>query len=118
MTNITNFTFEKTWLIPQNQVYYVEELCQPYIESLSKAYITVAIFNLFYSFTWLWLKNRKDKVLLKLPLESFTFTFTIGSISFMLDIIFFMLNFFVIGYWLILQNPTLFMELPIIRWFI
>ncbi len=115
--NITNITFEKSFIIPKNQVYYVEELCKPYIASLSKVYITVAVFNICYSFVWLWLKNRKDKILFRIPIEDKTFVFTIGNVLTMLDTIFFMLNFFVIGYWLLIQNVEFVIKLPFVKWF-
>ena len=117
MINISNLSLENSYLVPSNQVYYVEELCKPYIESLNKVYITIAIFNLFYSFSWLWLKNRKDKIIFKFPIEDHTFIFTVGHIAMMLDIVFFLLNFFVFGYWLLLNNTEFVLNLPFIGWF-
>ena len=116
--NISFIDPSKTVINPTNQVLYVEELCKPFLESLSKAYIVVAIFNICYSFIWTQLNRHKDKVLIRVPIEGKSYVLTLGNIAFMLDIIFFMLNFFVFGYWLVLKNPTYFMELPVIRWFI
>ncbi len=117
MINITNITFPSSYIVPQNQIYYVEDLCKPYIESVSKIYLTVAVYNLFYSFVWLWLKNRKDKILFRIPVEDKHYVFTLGNILTMLDVIFFILNFFVIGYWLLIQNIETVIKLPFIKWF-
>lgn len=106
------------WVTPNNQVYYVEELCAPFIHQLSRAYLTVAIYNLFYSFIWFYLKNRDDKVFFDIELEGgFRFKFGVRELRSFLDTIFFMLNFFVIGYWLVIKYAGTFTGLPFMRWF-
>lgn len=115
-SNIT-LSLSDWFIVPQNAVYYVEDLCKPYIESVSKAYMTIAIYNLFYSFTWLFLKNRKDKLLFKIPLENMTIDIKVSHIILVLDTIFFMLNFFVIGYWLLIHNVEAFIKFPFVKWF-
>lgn len=118
LSNISaNITVLPDYITKQNQVLYVEELCKPYIQNIAKAYIVVAIFNLFYSFIWLWLKNRKDKVLIGTTIENRYYSITVGDIAFMLDIMFFILNFFVFGYWLVLKYTSWFVNLPFIGWF-
>ncbi len=118
VSNISKPNLSELYLNPfETQKYFVEELCQPFIQNLSKIYLTVAIYNVIYSFTWLWLKNRKDKILLDFTIEDHNIVITIGSIVRLLDTIFFLLNFFVIGYWYVLQNPSRIINLPFVKWF-
>lgn len=117
--NITNLTI-KEYLVPQNQVYVVEELCEPYIQSLGSFYISVAIFNVCYSFTWVILNKFRDKIIFNFKLEesNFRIKFTIGNLADALDVTFFLLNFFVFGYWLVLKHTDWFLNLWITKFFI
>ena len=126
--NLSNFAINESallvpdFLYPSNQVIFIEELCKPYIQSVSKVYLTVAIFNIFYSFVWLFLKNRQDKVIFRIPTEfdegkPKTYVFTVGNVVTMLDTMFFILNFFVIGYWLLIHNVEFVIKLPFVKWF-
>ena len=74
-----------------------------------------------FKYRSIWLKNRQDKVIFKIPIETEdvkkTFVFTIGNVLTILDTMFFILNFFVIGYWLVIQNIETVINLPFIGWF-
>ncbi len=121
MTNITipvlNMSLPPEYIMATNQRIYVEDLCMPYVQSLDSAYITIAIFNVCYSFTYPLLRRFKDKVFFSFMLEGSKFSIGMKEVITILDIIFFMLNFFAMGYYLLLGNLDILRGIPVIgKW--
>ena len=102
------------------QEIYIENLCKPFIESVAKAYIVIAVFNILYSFTKPILEKYKDKVFHEFKIEdsSAVIQLNMKQILSILDTVFFLLNFFAVGYWLLLNHYDFITGLPVISWFV
>jgi len=117
-TNPQDLNITRNILEP-NTNYFIEDVCKPYVASLSTAYITIAIFNIAYSFVYPILKKHEDKILYELEMESdeYIINIRIKDICNLLEVIWFMLNFFVFGYWLVYKYTDWFVNMPFARWF-
>jgi len=106
-------------ILEPNTNYFIEDVCKPYVSSLATAYITIAIFNIAYSFVYPILKKREDKILFKFEMENIDhiIRIRIKDICNLLEVIWFMLNFFVFGYWLVYKYTDWFVNMPFARWF-
>ena len=121
MNTSLNFSAPITiYNLSPGQEIYIEDLCQPFIESVAKAYIVIAVFNIIYSFTKPILEKYKDKVFHEFKIEdsSTVIQLNMKQVLHILDTIFFLLNFFGIGYWLLLNHYDFIVELPVINMFV
>lgn len=129
MTNIT-INESATWtppvLLNPDTPYLAEEVCKPYIQTMKDYYIGVALFNFSYSFlrpVFIKLNNKyKDRFWIKFDFEGWKIKLhPFDTPLIIADGIFFVLNFFVFGYWLATNNLDIAIkisQLPVIRWFI
>lgn len=109
--NVSKYTLQP------NQKYFVEDICRPYIQSLSKAYFTIAVFNVCYSIIFFPLHKHKDKILFNFNIVNSYYDFSVNDIVMFLDTIFFMLNFFGFGYWILINKVNVLKDLWITKLF-
>jgi len=109
-------------LLNPNTPYLAEEVCKPYISSLNKFYLSVAIFNFSYSFFKPTIeklnKKYKERFWFRTEINNYPVAIhPFDTTLIILDGLFFILNAFVFGYWLALRN-TWIMNIPVLNWFI
>lgn len=102
--------------------YYIEDICKPYVQSVSDFYIIVAVFNICYSVSVAVLSRFKDKMIIDRLFKAedleFKIKISVQNIINVLNDLFFLMNFIVFGYWLATLHFNWFIRLPIIKWFI
>ena len=115
--NLSKDVLDSMTIYKTNQRIYIEDICMPYVQSLDKAYIAIAIFNVAYSFTHPLFKKFKDVVFFEVDISGKLLKVGVKDIMDILDVIFYMLNFFAMGYWLLLGNLDFMRSVPIIgKW--
>lgn len=117
MINVSELDYNATILKP-NTPYLVEDICNSFVGNLQRAYIIIATFNIIYSFTYPIFK-KYSSIGFNLNLESGkVINIRIEHLSVILDTMFFMLNFFGMGYYLLLVKFDWFKENMLDLWFI
>lgn len=121
-TNIIPINWTNPVILTPNTPYLAEDVCKPYISSLNKFYLTVAIFNFSYSFFKPTIeklnKKYKERFWFKTEIEGFPIAIhPFETTLIILDGLFFILNAFVFGYWLAMRN-TWIINLPVLKWFL